>query len=247
LDGIVDKIDQAWKADRSADELLREAKDADAFRKAVDTFLTAVNDAEAAVAAGKEELDRRERERAERRDLAEQLSELAEELIDGVQSVERLAQSVAPTEEVSAAAGVVREALERLPQIREQEDADLDAWRAKVNETATESAAALMGLREAVKAAEAARMEAFNARRQTFGTAKRVTIKARILDRPKTEEVKVLSPAEFVEDQGLGEYKEPLERMAENIQTLKDGGVQRSNVTGCTNFFIKYTYQPKEE
>jgi len=233
LNGIVESVDVAWRRQAEAQEVLQAARDASAYRAAVEAFVRAVREAEAAVERGREELAKREAEKEERRALQAQLDVLQQQLQERRALWRRnLEVRLGTPPARSPATADVEGLLEEIPVLRGQAQAGLEAWRARIEAVARRTAAVLA-------AADSQLSQATKARQEEF--ARRVSMFSQSPEQRGTEST-AADPVAFLRAEGLASHEGPLLELLEAIRAIQMAGAPRSSLQRCLSHWVRCAY-----
>jgi myosin heavy subunit len=241
LTHIVDKIASAVRISGELSHLLRAAKDPDAYRGKVGAFVLAVSDAEKEVEKGKDELARRAAERKMRKQVLGMLDSFAGNLQDGLDQIEN---ERVQTDKLAEDQKHIEDMIAKANNLRQEHSSDLTAWKTSVDALAEQATAVLDQLSAHIEEAREVRREAFKARASVFGNA--VGTRAPSMRRSVVvdELVNEADPiAAYIEANGLKQFSDNLEELAETISNLKEEGMQRSTLQQSVKAFMDVSYK----
>lgn len=235
LDGIVETVNVAWQRQADAQEVLMAAKDADGYRDAAAAFVVAVRDAELTVERGREELAKREAEKQERIALQAQLDTMQQQLAEK-RSVVRQSMEVRMANIVSGVGPLIHEVDSIVQEIAVLRGGavgrTLEDWRSDIQDVAQRARAVLDAIDAQVTQATKARQEEFNRRMSAFTQSPDA----------KRAQAENISPAAFLESEGLAAHEGSLLEILRLIQTMQKSGAPRSGVQRCLNQWVKSTW-----
>jgi len=247
MNAIVDKINAAWKLQSDSDNLLSESRDAGAFRNAASAFIKAVEAAATAVAEGKAELERRELERARRRELQSLVADAQDRLLSGLSmaSHHNELEYEGSGTDLRVVVTKLQELSEQVSGVRGKSSSPLADWEELVLTFEQDTNNALSGLDKVLQEAATKRKAAFKTRASAFGPMKNVKMaspRARAKSVGQHGEQEPLTVDEFISIKDLGGQQAALKQIASGIQSLKDASVPRSDVSQCTSHFMTLSY-----
>jgi len=233
LDGIVERIGDAWRWEATTRELLREARDAEAYAEAVEAFAAAVREAEEMVERGREELFRREAENEERASLRRWLDEIQVRLAGQQETLRQNLQVRLHGQHGQRCAAetgrVAEELVQELAGLRGSAGLPLAEWRPRVEGFAQRAEATIAEAEGAVTEFQKARQDEFHKRLSAFQGA----------GQPRAEDA---GPEDFIRSRGLSLHEGDLLEMAALMRRLKESGIQRSAAKQCLDHLFRSTW-----
>merc|ERR1712176_292158 len=232
---IVGTIELAWQRSEEAQELLEAAKDADGYRAAVRSFVTAVREAEILVEKGSEELARREAEKEERRRLQEGLDQTQQALVDKQSSKRlQLAFDLGGSGGGSTGAKDIENMLDEIRTLRAESMGDLAAWRTSVEEVVRRAEALSQSIDAHVAQAAKRRREEHQKKLSLFNQSPQTKV--------QKEDEKPLDPVSCIRDKGLSSHEGPLLEILSTLKKLQANGAQKTSVKRFLEQFTKATW-----
>jgi len=232
-------IEKAVSLDDKCEALLSASRDPDGFRVACGEFTAAVAAAEDAVEKGKEDLDRRERERAQRAQLLSMLGEAGELLEE--QGTKVLAKVPVQGDKVLEDAKLIHDLGTRVPALRQvSQSADLAECQADVQKLVDQVDRAVSNLQSHIAAELEERRKAFGDKINKWGPL--VHQKAP-LARAETKVVKKEEDMDFDEYTAhkggiFTEQAGVLKTLDSGIKELQGAGMSKSDVRSATTQFL---------
>mmetsp|Transcript_138530 Transcript_138530/g.265906 ORF Transcript_138530/g.265906 Transcript_138530/m.265906 type:complete len:868 (-) Transcript_138530:52-2655(-) len=251
LHEVVEPIDRAWQRSAVMDDLLKAAKDADAYRAAVEAFLADVDNAKRTVEKARETLEKAKRERAERQRLYTEVSEIKEKLAEA-------RMSITETEIISDSSRELVKFCNDIPVLMEEGSSlfqadrgqrQLEEWRTDIEAWKQRSEVKLTELQAHRDKVSAERRSKFASRLAVFGDTpekKRVPMAS---PGPSPQKKKSTghtfgrSPAHTkISNEGLSNHSDKLLQIAALVEELQRSGADRGGVQSCLNHFVTNAY-----
>jgi len=215
-------------------DLLAACNDAGAFKQAVLDFGKGVAELTHLVESSKEALRKKEAERSARVELSETISTMK----TGIDNVKKEVQSVLIGQFGDARGNEAMVALDQLLEEAEvvnnaSAEEELQDWRKAVEKLSQKISNKVQELRALLKNVQQERKDAFSKRMGMFNKGK---------PDAKKEEIKLMTPQEFIKKEGMQEQTEPLLEISDNITQMRFDHSNRASVKRCLEHFVKYGY-----
>merc|ERR1712007_232709 len=171
-EGLTDTSDAITKSDRLnivLEQIQAASKEPELFRTKAAEFVENVKIAQAAVERGREELQRRARERAERTALSDKLDELTEKVDHAKKFLEKEREKLIGATLPRDAAECMADIGPLVARLRSESASPLEEWKPKVEEAYTKGMEAVEVLEKFVSEGHERSKAAFAARRAMFG------------------------------------------------------------------------------
>merc|ERR1712137_609940 len=171
-EGLLDIADTITKSDRLnivLEQIQAASKEPELFRTKAAEFVENVKIAQAAVEKGKEELQRRARERAERAALSDKLDELSEKVDHAKKFLMKEREKLIGGDLPKDAAACMADIVPLVARLRSESASPLDEWKPKVEEAYTKGMEAVEVLEKFVSEGHERSKAAFEARKAMFG------------------------------------------------------------------------------
>jgi len=234
-------IEKAVAADDKCEALLTASRDPDGFRAAVAEYTAAVTAAEKAVEEGKEELSRKERERAQRQHLLSSLGEAGESLDEGVKVLSKVSMQ---GEKVTADGKAIQELSMAIPACRqESQSAPLAEWQAKVEALCEQVDRAVSALKLHIREEQEARRAEFGAKINKWGPVVHAKTPIVQVEEKVVKKDEDMDAEEFIQSKGLGEQMGVLKQLDGTIKALRETSLSKSDVRMCTAQFMNKHYK----
>jgi len=241
LTHIAALIAKAESIDDKCEALLTASKDPDAFRAAVAEHTAAVTAAQAAVAEGKEELDRRERERAQRQLLMSSLGEAGETLEEGIQALKKVTLQ---GEKVIADGRLIQDLSMAIPVCRqESQSAPLAELQAKVEALCDKVEGAVSGLKLHIREEQEARRAEFGAKINKWGPVVGNKVPVVQKEEKVVKKEEDMDAEEFIQAKGFTENSGVLKQLDSTIKALRETSLSKNDVRVCTSQFMNKHYK----
>jgi len=171
-EGLLDIADTITKSDRLnivLEQIQAASKEPDLFRTKAAEFVEQVKIAQEAVEKGKEELERKARERAERAALSDKLDELSEKVNHAKTFLMKEREKLIGGELPQDAADCMADILPEVARLRSESASPLEEWAPKVEAAYVRGMEAVEVLEKFVSEGHEKSKAAFEARRAMFG------------------------------------------------------------------------------
>merc|ERR1712007_285952 len=171
-EGLLDIADTITKSDRLnivLEQIEAASKEPELFRAKAAEFVEKVKVAQEAVEKGKEELQRRARERAERAALSDKLDELTDRVNHAKEHLLKQKEMLIGGEMPQDAAECMSEIVPEVARLRSESGSPLEEWKPKVEAAYMKGMKALEELEKFVSEGHAKSKSAFEARKAMFG------------------------------------------------------------------------------
>jgi len=192
------------------------------------------------VEQGKEELSRKERERAQRQQLLSSLGEAGESLDDGIKIVSKVSLQ---GDKVTADGKVIQSLAMAIPACRQEaQSAPLAEWQAKVEALCEQVDRAVSDLKLHIREEQDARRAEFGAKINKWGPLVHAKAPAQAEEKVVKKEEE-MDADEFIQAKDLGEQMGVLKQLDGTIKALRETSLSKSDVRMCTAQFMNTHYK----
>lgn len=190
---------------------------------------------------GKEELSRKERERAQRQHLLSSLGEAGESLDEGVKVLSKVSMQ---GEKVTADGKAIQELSMAIPACRqESQSAPLAEWQAKVEALCEQVDRAVSALKLHIREEQEARRAEFGAKINKWGPVVHAKTPIVQVEEKVVKKDEDMDAEEFIQSKGLGEQMGVLKQLDGTIKALRETSLSKSDVRMCTAQFMNKHYK----
>jgi len=244
LHEVVEIIDIAWQRSALVDDLLKAARDGDAYRVAVEDFLKDVDKAKQFVQAGRKTLERAKSERAEKQKLYAQVSEYKGRLAEALGSMTDAEMVSDPTKKLRVFFSCFRVLMDEAAALWEagRGERELSDWRVGVEAWEQRAEASLGEFATHRAKALGERRSQFASRIAMFGDSperkQTLTSKSPVKQLPGRS-----TAATKITNEGMSRHAPKLLQIADLVDELHRDGADRGSVQSCWNHFVTSAYR----